>query len=81
MNRTHKAIVEKYPCQECGAVIGHRCINSSGGIILRSVHLPRMICPVCGRRYDERSGNGFRHWMSGNKWCRLPKEVSQTKCL
>jgi predicted RNA-binding Zn-ribbon protein involved in translation (DUF1610 family) len=40
-----------------------------------------MTCPLCGKPYVERAGNGFRHdYEHGGKWCRLPKEVEIYRC-
>lgn len=74
MTKTHKAIVDNFPCPTCDARIGKECLSDKGHgeVMSRSVHPKRMICPICSQYYDERSGSGFRHFNGGsNDWCRL----------
>ncbi len=72
---TRFAVVKAFDCPDCGAKAGDYCRNRKGKS-MGSVHPKRMRCPICKDFYQERSGNGFRHWsVSGNKWCRLPRKA------
>lgn len=81
MGDTLKAIIDAVECPTCEARKGHECRNAKGQVMPRNVHTLRMICPICRKYYEERSGNGFRHFsQAGNRWCRLPPAGETVRC-